>query len=89
MNYSYLYSYTIISYFPEKGAVATFFGKTLEYLRDLFFPPQANSEKHFLGKPGVLLQRNSIILKYNAFQTHLLFRKKNTDNLQLVSGLQF
>lgn len=29
----------ITSQFPEKGAVAVLFGKTLEYLKDLFFPP--------------------------------------------------
>lgn len=79
----------MISLFPEKGAVALFFGKSPEYLKDLFFPTQANSEEYFLGKPRVLLKNNSIILKYDAFQTNLLFRKQNTDNLQLVSGLQF
>jgi len=53
----------IIRLFPEKGAVATFFGKTLGYSEDLFFPTEANSEKHFLGKTRALLKTSSAILK--------------------------
>lgn len=72
----------IISQFPEKGAVAAFFGKTLEYLKDDFFPPQANSEKHFLGKPRVLLK--TILLFWNTMPSkHICY----SENKVQITGI--
>lgn len=64
---------------PEKEPVA-------DSVTDIFFLTLDNFEKHFFGKPRVLLTNNSINLKYNTF--HLQFRRQNADNLQLVSRLQ-